>query len=374
MKKFISVSQPVLGESEIRFVNDALNKCAISGFFGEYIARFEQEFAQFSDCAYGVSTNSGTTALHLALLSLSIGKNDDVLVSTLTNMATFFAVIYQGANPIPVDIENDTWNLDPELIEARITPRTKAILVVHLFGHPADMDPILQIAERYNLYVIEDCAEAHGATYKGRKVGSMGDIGCFSFYANKIITTGEGGMITTNNIDLSEKARSIKCLAFGDYNKFMHKDIGYNYRMTNLQAALGCAQMERIDTIIDKKRQNAHLYTQGLSEVELLQLPVEKDYARNVFWMYHVALRGKVADKRGTVMQKLYEKGIDTRECFVPYNMQDIFIRRGWTNTEDCPKANDVALRGFYLPSGTDLTEEELVYVVNNLKSVLSSI
>src|SRR3989304_2466110 len=184
--KYIPVSQPLLGESEISYVNDALSKGAISGFFGEYISRFERAFAGYSDCEYGVATTSGTTALHLALLALSLKTGDEVLVSTLTNMATFFAVLYMGATPIPIDIEDDTWNLDPTLLEAKITPRTRAIVVVHLFGHPVDMDPVVELAQRYNLSVIEDCAEAHGATYKGKKVGSLGTIGCFRFFKQLI--------------------------------------------------------------------------------------------------------------------------------------------------------------------------------------------
>lgn len=374
MKRDIPVSKPFIGETEIQYVNDALSKNAISGFFGEYISKFETAFANYSDCKYGVATSNGTTALHLALLALSIGKDDEILVSTLTNMASFFAVIYQGAKPIPIDIEEDTLNIDPNILESKISPRTKAIMVVHLFGHPVDMDPIMAIARKHNLYVIEDCAEAHGATYKGKKIGGIGDIGCFSFYANKIITTGEGGMITTNNYPVAEKARSLKGLAFGDTNKFMHKDIGYNYRMTNLQAAIGYAQLEKIETIINKKRAIARYYGEKLNNLDCLQLPIEKSYARNVYWMYHMVLRGKASGHRTSIMKKLLEKGIETREGFVPYNMQDIFIKRGWTRLEDCPKANDVALSSFYLPSGTSLTNEELEYVVKNLREILESI
>lgn len=371
MKRHIPVSQPLLGESESLYLNNALSKGEISGFFGEYIPKFENSFANYSDCAYGISTNGGTTALHLALVSLSIGKGDEVLVSTLTNMATFFAVIYQGAKPIPIDIEKDTWDLDPNLLESKITARTKAILVVHLFGHPVDMDPVISIAEKHNLFVIEDCAEAHGATYKGKKVGSISDVGCFSFYANKIITTGEGGMLTTNNSGLAKKAQSLKSLAFGAKNKFMHQDIGYNYRMTNLQSALGCAQLERIETIIDKKRRIAQYYTENLKDLDCLQLPVEKPYARNVYWMYHMVLKGKVAKKRNQVMAKLLEMGIETREGFIPYNMQEIFVNRGWTCLDDCPNANDIAISSFYLPSSPSLTDEDLEYIVTHLKSVL---
>jgi perosamine synthetase len=373
MKKNIPVSKPVLGDSEINNVNNALKQGAISGFYGEYISLFEKDFANYSDCEFGVSTTSGTTAIHLALLALSIGKDDEVLVSALTNMATFFAVIYQNARPVPVDIESDTWNLDPALLEAKISPRTRAILVVHLFGHPVDMDPVLSVARKYKLALIEDCAEAHGATYKGKKVGSLGDIGAFSFYANKIITTGEGGMITTNNSEAASRARWLKSLAFGDSNKFMHKDVGYNYRMTNIQAAIGCAQMEKIENIIESKRRIAGYYNEKLSTLECLQLPVEKTYARNVYWMYHIVLKGKMAKHRTLIMKELLERGIETREGFIPYNMQDIFIKRGWTYIDECPRASEIAMSSFYLPSGPLLTEEELEYVAVNLRSVVES-
>lgn len=369
----VAISQPLIGDLESEYVNEALKQGAISGFFGDYIARFENEFARYSDCQYGVSTTSGTTALHLAVRALGIGSGDEVLVSTLTNMASFFAVLYEGAKPVPIDIEADTLNLDPKLLEARITSRTKAILVVHLFGHPVDMDPVLAIAKKHNLKVIEDCAEAHGATYKGRKVGSLGDIGCFSFYANKIITTGEGGMITLNDSKLADKARSIKGLAFGDsgkYMKFMHKDLGYNYRMTNLQAAIGCAQMKRLESNIENKRRIAKYYNTHLEELDWLQLPVEKSYARNVYWMYHIVTQGRMAERRNEVMERLQEMGIETREGFIPYNMQEVFIEKGLTQPDACPLANQVAYRGFYLPSGPQITENELSYVVNGLKSL----
>jgi perosamine synthetase len=372
MEKYIPVSQPVLTDIESRYVNDAMQKGAISGFYGEYIARFEESFAEYCGCKYGVSTTSGTTALHLAMLSLSIGPGDEILVSTLTNMATFFAVLYQGARPIPIDIESDTWNIDPCLMEARITPRTKAIVVVHLFGHPVDMDPVMDVAKKHGLRVIEDCAQAHGATYKGSKVGSIGDIGCFSFYANKIITTGEGGMITVNDQALAEKARSLKSLAFGLTNKFMHVDVGYNYRMTNVQAALGCAQMERIESIIEMKRNLGKLYTEQLKDLPELQLPVEKPYARNVYWMYHIALRGEHSRRRVEIMARLKEKGIETREGFIPYNMQEFALRTGRVRLEECPVANDYADRCFYLPSSPLLSRVEVDYVVEHLKGVLS--
>jgi len=374
MTRHVPVSQPLLGEQETGCINDALTKGAISGFFGDYLPLFEREFAQYCDSEFGVTTTSGTTAIHLALAMLGIGDGDEVLVSTLTNMATFFPVIYQGAIPVPVDIETDTLNMDPGLLEARITARTKAIIVVHLFGHPVDMDPVMAVARKYGLFVIEDAAEAHGATYKGKKVGGIGDVGCFSFYANKIITTGEGGMITTNNRIWADKARNLKGLAFGEKMKFMHQAVGYNYRMTNLQAALGHAQFTKIEKIIAAKKRIAGYYGRRFMNLNTLRLPVEKAYARNVYWMYHVVLQGKAADRRDEVMDKLKRLGIETREGFIPFNMQQIFIDRGLTRWDECPLSNEVAMRGLYVPSGAGLTDDDMQYVADGVTSVLDSL
>jgi perosamine synthetase len=373
-RRRIPVYQPDVGPAEIRNVGLALEQGAISGLFGDYLSRFEKGFAAYCDCTEGVATTSGTSALHLALAALGIGRGDEVLVSALTNMATFFAVLYQGATPVPIDIAERGWNLDPALLEARVTSRTRAILVVHLFGHPVDMDPVLDIAKRHRLCVVEDCAEAHGATYKGRKVGSLGDIGCFSFYANKILTTGEGGMITLRDAVRAAKARSLKNLAFGGQNRFMHVAVGYNYRMTNLQAALGCAQLERIDGMIARKREIAALYDRALSGVPWLQRPIEEPYARNVYWMYHVGLLGAAASRRAEVMRRLDEKGVETREGFIPANLQKIFQAQGWTTADDCPRANAVAYSTFYLPSHPTLADEEVQYVAASLAEILRSL
>lgn len=369
----IPVATPWLGETERAYVRAAIEAGAISGQVGEHLSRFETEFAAYCDSAHAVTVSSGTAALHLTVAALGLGPGDEVLVSTLTNMATFFAVIYAGAKPVPVDITPDTLNLDPDELERLITPRTRAIIVVHLFGHPVDMDPVMEVARAHGLKVIEDCAQAHGATYKGRKVGSFGDAGCFSFYANKIITTGEGGMLTTSDPALLERARSLKSLGFGKENKFMHEAVGFNYRMTNLQAALGCAQLERIETIIQNKRRIAAHYHAALSRQEHLELPVERAECRNVYWMYHLCLKGPFANRRNQVMQELKAAGIETREGFVPYNLQDLFLARGWTEQDACPRANQVALRSFYLPSGPALSAAELDRVIAHLSEILAA-
>jgi perosamine synthetase len=373
IRKHIPVSTPWLDKAEADCINDALKKGAISGFYGDYLPLFENEFAEYCGCKFGVAVNSGTTALHLGLVALGIKPGDEVLVSTLTNMATIFAILYIGAKPVPIDIETDTLNLDPRLLARHVTSRTRAILVVHLFGHPVDMDPVLDVARKHDLFVVEDCAEAHGATYKGRKVGGLGDAGCFSFYANKIITTGEGGMVTFHEKSPADRARNLKGLAFGDTYKFMHKDIGYNYRLTNLQAAVGHAQFLKIERIITRKREIAKYYSDRFAGVVGLQLPVEKPYARNVYWMYHLVLTDRHRDRRGEVMRRLADHGIETRETFIPCNLQDVFIRQGWVKTDSCPNANAVAYAGFYLPSGVELTDEELDYVATKFIQVIDN-
>lgn len=370
----VPVGKPLFTNVEKEYVNDAISRGEISGFSGGYIPRFEKVFAAFCGTRDAVTVSSGTTALHLALATLKIGPGHEVIAQSFTNMATFFAILYQGAMPVAVDSEPETFNIDPALIEAKITPKTKAIIVVHIYGHPVDMDPVMKIAKKHNLFVIEDAAEAHGAEYKGRKVGSIGDIGCFSFYANKIVTTGEGGMLTMNDPALAERARSLKALAFGKENKFQHSDIGFNYRMTNLQAAVGAAQMTHIDDILQRKRTMAAYYNKELAGIPGLMLPVEKSYAKNVYWMFLINLTGSLAGKRASLMKKLAERGVETREAFLPFNGQTIFIERGLARKDDCPVANDVGDNGFYIPSGTDITVEEQAYVVAQMKGVIAEL
>jgi perosamine synthetase len=346
----VPVSRPQLGAAEIANVNKAMQANAVSGVFGEFLERFETEFAAFCDAKYAVSCSNGTTALHLALAAAGVKEGDEVLVSTLTNMASFFAVLYCGAKPIPVDIDLETLAMDP-----------------------TDMDPINEIARANDLMVFEDCAEAHGALYKGKKVGSLSHASGFSFFANKVLTTGEGGMVTTDDPAIAAKARSLRALAFGATNKFMHADIGYNYRMTNLQAAIGCGQMQVADKLVERRREIAHFYADALKNYdgEHLVLPIEKPWAKSVYWMYHLGLKEHLAPHRVAIMAALKQEGIETREGFIPYNLQEIFLKRGWTREQDCPNANKVAYSTFYLPTGPDISAAELEYVAEKFKDVL---
>ncbi|NQU83729.1 MAG: DegT/DnrJ/EryC1/StrS family aminotransferase, partial [Parcubacteria group bacterium] len=263
----ISVCRPTLAGNEAKYVNECIETNWISSI-GKNIPKFEEMFAKAVGAKYAIAVTSGTTALHLAIHTLGIGPGDEVIIPTFTMIATANAVKYAGAKFVLVDSEPETWNIDTEKIEEKITEKTKAIILVHTYGHPAEMDKILELAEKYNLWVIEDAAEAHGAVYKGKKAGSIGDVACFSFYANKIITTGEGGMITTNSEELYEKMKSIRCHAFSQERHFWHRYLGFNYRMTNMQAAVGVAQMEKFDEFVDKRIKNARLYNALLKDVK----------------------------------------------------------------------------------------------------------
>ena len=375
MKKemFVPVSRPIIDESDAKAVYEAVKRGDVSGLGGPELKEFEEKFAKYCGVPYAVSTTSCYTALHLAMATLGIGKGDEVLVSSLTNMSTFFPVIYLGAKPIPIDSEFDCYNINVKLVEKKITKKTKAIVIVHLYGHPVDMDPIIKLARKHNLFVIEDAAEAFGAEYKGRKIGSIGDATCFSLLANKFITTGEGGMITFKSKEYDKRARILRSLAFGDNNKFMHQDMGFNYRMTNMQAALGLSQMKKINTIIKKKRDIAKFYLNQFKDLKNINLPVEKKYAKNVYWMFLVVLSGKLSGNRKEVMTMLKELGVDVREAFIPFNGQEIFIKKRMTKKEECPVANEIGDNGFYVPSGPNISRKELLYVAKCLRYVINS-
>ncbi|OGO21373.1 MAG: hypothetical protein A2144_03880 [Chloroflexi bacterium RBG_16_50_9] len=364
----IPVCEPLIGEKELEYAIDCIKAGWISSQ-GKYIRKFEEKFAAYCGCKYGIATTSGTTALHLAVASLGLQRGDEVIVPAFTNAASAFAVVYCGAVPIFIDAELETWNIDTSKIEPRITKRTRAIMPVHIYGHPCDMDPIIELAERYGLSVIEDAAEAHGAEYRGRKVGGIGDVGCFSFYGNKIITTGEGGMIVTNSAELAEKARVLKNLAFSPERRFLHYHIGFNYRMTNVQAAVGLAQFERIDKFIEMRRHNAHRYHSLLGDIKGIRLPVEKEWARNVYWMYSIVIEDDFGLTRDELMARLTEKGIETRTFFIPMDQQPVFREMG-INGESCPVAGELSRKGLYLPSGSGLLPEQIEYICRIIREI----
>jgi perosamine synthetase len=353
----IEVFEPIIGQEEIDAVVAALKAGEISGSFGKSIPAFEQEFANYVECKDGVAVSSGSTALHLAVAAAGIGAGDQVLIRSSTNIATALAVIHNGAIPVPVDSENVTWNLDLNLIEGLITEKTKAIIPVHLYGHPVDMDRLMQIARKHKLLVIEDCAESHGATCRGRMTGSFGDMACFSFYANKVITTGEGGMVTTNNEELAERLRLLRNLAFTT-PRFRHEEAGFNFRMTGYQAAMGLAQFRKIEQIIAEKRRVAQTYNRFLKDIDGLQLPFEADWARNVYWMYAVVVQPEFGMARAELVDHLKAAGIDTRTFFCPMNQQPCLQKRPGFRTVPCPVADSLWENGLYLPSTYTLEED----------------
>jgi len=365
--KKIPVFDLIVGNKEKEFINDCLNQSMIGQGF--YVKEFEKKFSKFVDCKYGVTTTSGTTALHLACSTLGISKDDQVIVSSSTNMACAFAIDYCGAIPIPIDIEKETWQINVKEVEKKINNKTKAIMVVHLFGHPVDMDPILIIAKKYNLKIIEDCAEAHGVEYKGRKVGSIGDIGTFSFFSNKTITCGEGGMIVTNSDELAEKARSLKNLAYGKINKFIHEDVGFNYRMSNINAALGLGQFENIDNVFREKIRIYKRYKKKLENIRGINVPIIRDWVtKYIMWVFNIYLDENFPISRDELVLRLKEKNIETRDAFVPINKQPVLVQKyKLFNENSCPNANYIMDHGLYLPSGNNILDSDIDFICSEI-------
>lgn len=368
----IRVFEPEITETDISAVVAALQAGEISGSFGRSIPAFEASFADYCGVKHGVAVTSGTTALHLAIAALDLAPGDEVLISASTNVATALAVHHNQGVPVPVDSENVTWNLDLDLVEPLITDRTRAIIPVHLFGHPVDMDRLMETAERHQLVVIEDAAEAHGAECRGRKVGSFGTMSCFSFYANKVITTGEGGMVVTDDGAIAERLRLLRNLAFTE-PRFRHEEAGYNFRMTGYQAAMGTEQLKRIDQVIERKRHVAKTYDSLLGDVPYLQLPTEQDWAKNVYWMYGVVLRPSSPIDRATLTARLAERGVETRTFFCPINQQPFLVRQPDFSPPPCPVADELWETGFYLPSSQTLTTKEIETVSQHLHEILSA-
>lgn len=365
----IPVFEPIIGDEEIAYVTDALKRGELSGTFGHYLETFEQEFAEYCGCQYGVAVSNGTTALHVAVAAAGILPGDEVLVSASTNIATALAVAHNNAIPVPVDSEEGTWNLNLDLIEGLITPRTRAIIPVHLFGHPVDMDRLMEIANKHNLVVIEDCAESHGATCRGRMTGGFGHMGCFSFYANKVITTGEGGMVVTNDKQLADRLKLLRNLAFTT-PRFRHEVLGYNFRMTGYQAAMGLAQLRRIENIVSEKRRVAHTYNQHLANIPGIQLPIELDWAKNVYWMYAIVVNPEFGISRDELADKLRRAGIDTRTFFCPMNQQPCLHDIKGFEAKPCPVADRIWESGLYLPSTYNLTATEIRFIADTIRSL----
>jgi len=372
--KMIPVCQPYLNGNELKYVEDAVRTGWISSS-GKYVRAFEEAFAQYCGVKHAVAVCNGTVALHLALVCLGIGKGDEVIVPNFTMIASAIAVCYTGATPVFVDADPATWNIDARKIEEKITPRTKAVMPVHIFGNPCAMQAISALARKHNLLIIEDAAEAHGAEClvdgKWRRCGSFGEVSAFSFYANKNITTGEGGMVLTDDSLLARKLQSRRNLCFGAKERFLHEDRGWNYRMTNVQAAMGCAQLEQIERFIARKLEMADLYNAGLHGLPL-QLPHVKPWARTSVWMYAVVLEDSVLFDAPEFARRLMEKGIQTRPFFMGMHEQPVYRRLGLFKGCNLPVTERIARRGLYLPSGQAITNEQIANVVKSVIKVLT--
>jgi len=363
--KPIPVSAPSLKGNELAYVARCVETNWISSI-GSFVDEFEKRFSARCGVSHGVATTNGTTALHLAVAAHGIGPGDEVIIPTFTMVATANAVAYTGAKPVLVDSEWDTWNMDCNEVCQKVTSRTKAIIVMHTYGHPVDMDRIRAVAAEHGLVVIEDAAEAHGARYKGRPVGSLGQCACFSFYGNKIISTGEGGMIVTNDSEFAALARTLRDHAFSEERHFWHKFRGFNYRMTNLQAAIGVAQVERFDELVQKRIVHAMLYNELLQDVPGITLPPASNDVQNVYWMYGILIGDEFGLSRDALRQALAQQGIETRTFFIPIHLQPIYFRE-YGDTR-YPVSEDLCRRGMYLPSSADLTKEQIEFVARKIK------
>jgi len=373
MKKLkVPVNEPYLYGNEKKY----LQKCITDGFIsssGPFVEDFEKKFAKRVKRKFAISVSNGTAALQLAFESLNIKKNEEVILPSFTIISCILPVIRSGAKPILVDSDPITWNMDVNEIEKKINSKTRAIIAPHIYGLPIDMDPLLKIAKKYNLKVIEDAAEALGLKYKTRECGSFGDVSTFSFYANKHITTGEGGMIVTDNKQIAEKCRSLRNICFNKERRFLHYDLGWNYRFTNLQSALGIAQLEKLNKFIIKKRLIGENYNKELSKINLFNIPLnEKSYAKNIYWVYGIVLKKNSPIKTDSLMKKLKLYGIETRNFFWPLHKQPILKKMGFFKNMKLPVAEYLGKNGLYLPTGLSITSLQQKYVINKIRKIFS--
>ncbi|MEN6375770.1 MAG: DegT/DnrJ/EryC1/StrS family aminotransferase [Smithella sp.] len=364
----ISVNEPLLDGRELQYVSD----CVTSGWIssaGKYISDFERKWADYCGMKHGISVCNGTIALELAVEILDFPRGSEIILPAFTIISCAQAITKAGCVPVVVDCDPDTWCMDVSRVEAAITPKTRAIMPVHIYGHAVDMDPLLNLAGKYNLKIIEDAAEVHGAEYKGKKCGGFGDLTCFSFFANKIITTGEGGMILTNSDELAEKLQSYRNLCFQSKQRFLHEEIGHNFRFTNIQAALGLAQLERIEKFVERKRAMAQIYNEGLAGLPV-QLPVEKPWAKNVYWMYGFVIDEKTGMTAKDLAVRLNEKGVETRPFFLGMHEQPVFKKAGLFQGVSLPATERISRYGLYLPSGQAITDDQINSVIAAVKSI----
>ena len=367
MANFIPVNEPLLDGNEKKYLIECIDSGWISSE-GPFVKRFEKNFASRLGRKHAIAVTNGTAALDVAVESLGIGKGDEVILPTFTIISCILQIVRSGATPVLVEADPVTWNMNVNQIEAKITSRTKAIMVVHIYGLPVDMHPVLDICKRYNLKLIEDAAELIGQTYKGIPCGSFGDISTVSFYPNKHITTGEGGMIFTDNDELAEKCRELRNICFQPERRFRHEKLGWNLRMTNLQAAIGTAQLERLDKFIEKKRWIGNLYNNLLSDLKNIQLPLSStNYADNLYWVYGLILNDQMGLDAQEAINRLMKLEIECRPFFYSLHQQPILKKMGFFKEEIYPTAEKISQFGFYIPSGLSLTESQINQVADSI-------
>lgn len=371
---FIPVNEPLLDGNEKKYLCECIDTGWISSE-GPFVKEFEQRMCESVGRRYGIAVSNGTAALEVAAQALGISHGDEVIMPTFTIISCAMAITKLGATPVLVDSYADTWNMDVNEIEKKITKKTKAIMVVHLYGLPVQMDRIMEIAHKYQLKVIEDAAEMYGQTYRGKPCGSFGDVSTFSFYPNKHVTTGEGGMVLTDDPEIAERCRSLRNLCFRRDVRYVHDEISDNYRFTNLQAAVGLAQIERKEEFVARKRKMGRFYTDNLSDMEGIELPVEKtDYAENIYWVYGIVLKDEIKLNNREIQKILAQKGIGTRTFFWCMHEQPVYSKNGLFKGEKYPCAERLARRGFYIPSGLALTEKQMGQVVQVIRETIDEL
>ena len=366
----IPVNEPLLTESDFASVNEALRSGWISGA-GPHIDAFEQRWAAFCGRKHGIAVANGSVALQLAISLLDLQPGDEVILPAFTIISCIWPIVLAGATPVLVDSDPRTWTMDVNKVRQKISSRTRAIMPVHIYGNPVDMQPLVNLANHWGVHIIEDAAEAHGADYRSERIGSFGMASCFSFYANKLVTTGEGGMVLVDDDDLAERARRLRNLGFGRGRRFLHHEIGFNFRLTNLQAALGLAQVDRIAEIVERKRAMGKAYTQRLSEVEGLELQMEQAWSHSVYWMYGILVRETTGVDATELAARLSEREIETRPFFLGMHEQPVLQERGLFEGESYPVTERLARQGLYLPSGLGLTETQIDRICEAVREAL---
>ena len=372
MNKYkVPVNEPYLFGNEKKYLLKCLNNGFISSS-GQFVKEFEKKFAKRVNRKFAITVSNGTAALQLAFESLNIKKKEEVILPSFTIISCILPVIRSGAIPVLIDSDPVTWNMDVNKIEKKITSKTRAIIAPHIYGLPIDMDPLLKIAQKYKLKVIEDAAEVLGLKYKNKECGSFGDVSTFSFYANKHITTGEGGMVVTNSKQIAEKCKSLRNICFNNKRRFLHYDLGWNYRFTNLQSAIGLAQLQKLNRFIVKKRNIGKIYNKELSKIKIFQTPLnKKEYAKNIYWVYGLVLKKNAPISLNILMKKLKQEGIETRNFFWPLHQQPVLKKMGFFKNTKLPVAEYLSKNGLYLPSGLALTSLQQKYVVKKIKKII---